>query len=132
MDSRASARRTGFHRARANRRFIRSFMPQDRCKCPVRLQPVFSGADYSRTLPAKVFEVSPAMSAHPAFLTNAAVFFFDPTLFSNYFSALRDTIFSVVTDNGTPFTTLGVRLFRGLAIIMIVISGVKVALGIDQ
>ena len=72
------------------------------------------------------------MSFHPSLVTNAAAFLFDPTLFNNYFSALRDTIFSVVTDNGTPFTTLGVRLFKGLAIIMIVVAGVKVALGIDH
>ena len=72
------------------------------------------------------------MSFHPSILTNSAALLFDPTLFNNYFSALRDTIFSVVTDNGTPFTALGVRLFKGLAIIMIVIAGVKVALGIDH
>ncbi|HLJ28363.1 MAG TPA: hypothetical protein VKY85_16750 [Candidatus Angelobacter sp.] len=52
----------------------------------------------------------------------------DPTLFNNLLSSLRDTIFNVLTQNGTPFQQLGLTIFRTVTIIMIVIAGSRIAL----
>jgi len=52
----------------------------------------------------------------------------DPTLFNNLLSSLRDTIFNVLTQNGTPFEQLGLNIFRTVTIIMIVIAGSRIAL----
>ena len=52
----------------------------------------------------------------------------DPTLFNNLLSSLRDTIFNVLTQNGTPFEQLGLTIFRTVTIIMIVIAGSRIAL----
>jgi hypothetical protein len=51
----------------------------------------------------------------------------DPTLLNNLLASLRDTIFNVLTQNGTPFQQIGVNIFRTLTIIMIVIAGTRIA-----
>jgi hypothetical protein len=51
----------------------------------------------------------------------------DPTLLNNLLASLRDTIFNVLTQNGTPFQQIGVNIFRALTIIMIVIAGTRIA-----
>lgn len=51
----------------------------------------------------------------------------DPTLLNNLLAQLRDTIFNVLTENGTPFEQLGLTIFRTLTIIMIVIAGSRIA-----
>jgi hypothetical protein len=51
----------------------------------------------------------------------------DPTLLNNLLASLRNTIFSVLTQNGTPFQQLGLNIFRTVAIVMIVIAGARVA-----
>jgi len=55
----------------------------------------------------------------------------DPTLFNNLLQSFRDTIFTVLT-NGSPFGQLGHNFFRGIAIIMIVIAGVRIATQEDR
>ena len=47
----------------------------------------------------------------------------DPTLLNNLLASLRDTIFGVLTQNGTPFAQLGLNIFRTITIVMIVIAG---------
>lgn len=51
----------------------------------------------------------------------------DPTILNNTLAQMRDTIFQVLTQNGTPFTSLGMSIFRTLAIVMIVIAGTRIA-----
>jgi type IV secretory pathway VirB6-like protein len=51
----------------------------------------------------------------------------DPTLLTNALSSLRDTIFNVLTQNGTPFAQLGLNIFRTVTIVMIVIAGTRIA-----
>src|SRR5260221_5296046 len=51
----------------------------------------------------------------------------DPTLLNTLLASLRDTIFNVLTQNGTPFQQIGLNIFRTLAIIMIVIAGTRIA-----
>lgn len=51
----------------------------------------------------------------------------DPTLLNNWLSSLRDTIFNVLTQNGTPFAQLGLNIFQTVAILMIVIAGTRIA-----
>jgi hypothetical protein len=51
----------------------------------------------------------------------------DPTLFNNLLASLRDTIFGVLTQNGTPFAQLGLNIFRTITIVMIVIAGTRIA-----
>jgi hypothetical protein len=51
----------------------------------------------------------------------------DPTLLNNLLASLRDTIFNVLTQNGTPFQQLGFNIFRTLTIIMIVMAGTRIA-----
>src|SRR6185369_11703502 len=51
----------------------------------------------------------------------------DPTLLNNLLASLRDTIFGVLTQNGTPFAQLGLNIFRTITIIMIVIAGTRIA-----
>jgi hypothetical protein len=51
----------------------------------------------------------------------------DPTLLNNLLASLRNTIFNVLTQNGTPFQQLGLNIFRTVAIVMIVIAGIRVA-----
>jgi hypothetical protein len=51
----------------------------------------------------------------------------DPTLLNNLLASLRDTIFNVLTQNGTPFQQLGMNIFRTLTIVMIVIAGTRIA-----
>jgi TrbL/VirB6 plasmid conjugal transfer protein len=51
----------------------------------------------------------------------------DPTLLNNLLASLRDTIFNVLTQNGTPFQQLGFNIFRTLTIVMIVIAGTRIA-----
>jgi len=47
----------------------------------------------------------------------------DPTILNDLLAALRDSIFNVLTQNGTPFQQLGLTIFRTLVISMIVIAG---------
>jgi hypothetical protein len=51
----------------------------------------------------------------------------DPTLLNNLLASLRNTIFDVLTQNGTPFQQLGQNIFRTLAIVMIVVAGSRIA-----
>ena|SRR5579863_313303 len=51
----------------------------------------------------------------------------DPTLLNNGLSSLRDTIFNVLTENGTPFAQLGLNIFQTITIAMIVIAGTRIA-----
>jgi len=51
----------------------------------------------------------------------------DPTLLNNLLASLRDTIFNVLTQNGTPFAQLGMNIFRTVTIVMIVIAGSRIA-----
>jgi len=51
----------------------------------------------------------------------------DPTLLNNLLASLRDTIFNVLTQQGTPFSSLGLNIFRTLTIVMIVIAGTRIA-----
>lgn len=51
----------------------------------------------------------------------------DPTVFNNLLASLRDTIFNVLTQNGTPFAQLGMSIFRTITIVMIVIAGTRIA-----
>jgi TrbL/VirB6 plasmid conjugal transfer protein len=51
----------------------------------------------------------------------------DPTLFNDLLASLRDTIFGVLTQNGTPFAQLGLNIFRTITIVMIVIAGTRIA-----
>ncbi len=51
----------------------------------------------------------------------------DPTLLNNLLASLRDTIFGVLTQNGTPFAQLGLNIFRTITIVMIVIAGTRIA-----
>ena len=51
----------------------------------------------------------------------------DPTLLNDLLASLRNTIFNVLTQNGTPFQQLGLNIFRTLTIIMIVIAGTRIA-----
>src|SRR5579871_5023620 len=52
----------------------------------------------------------------------------DPTLLNNGLSSLRDTIFNVLTQNGSPFAQLGLNIFRTITIVMIVMAGTRIAL----
>jgi hypothetical protein len=51
----------------------------------------------------------------------------DPTLLNNLLASLRDTIFNVLTEHGTPFAQLGLNIFRTITIVMIVIAGSRIA-----
>jgi hypothetical protein len=51
----------------------------------------------------------------------------DATLFNDLLASLRDTIFGVLTQHGTPFAQLGLNIFRTITIIMIVIAGTRIA-----
>jgi TrbL/VirB6 plasmid conjugal transfer protein len=51
----------------------------------------------------------------------------DTTLFNDLLASLRDTIFGVLTQNGTPFAQLGLNIFRTITIVMIVIAGTRIA-----
>src|SRR5580765_2592905 len=51
----------------------------------------------------------------------------DPTLLNNFLASLRDTIFNVLTEHGTPFAQLGLNIFRTITIVMIVIAGTRIA-----
>src|SRR5215471_4987699 len=51
----------------------------------------------------------------------------DPTLLNNLLASLRNTIFDVLTRNGTPFQQLGLNIFRTVTIVMIVIAGTRIA-----
>jgi|GEM_PF-1342775 len=52
----------------------------------------------------------------------------DPTLLGNLLNSLRDTVFNVLTQNGTPFAQLGLNIFRTITIVMIVMAGTRIAL----
>jgi hypothetical protein len=56
----------------------------------------------------------------------------DTTLFNDLLASLRDTIFNVLTEHGTPFTQLGLNIFRTLTIVMIVIAGSRIAFSDNQ
>ena len=56
----------------------------------------------------------------------------DPTLLNNFLASLRDTIFNVLTQNGTPFAQLGLSIFRTVTIVMIVIAGSRIAFSGDH
>ena len=51
----------------------------------------------------------------------------DPTILNNLLASLRDSIFNVLTQNGTPFQQLGLTIFRTLVISMIVLAGIRIA-----
>jgi len=51
----------------------------------------------------------------------------DPTILNDLLASLRDSIFNVLTQNGTPFQQLGLTIFRTLVISMIVIAGIRIA-----
>jgi len=51
----------------------------------------------------------------------------DPTILNDLLASLRDSIFSILTQNGTPFQQLGLTIFRTLVITMIVIAGIRIA-----
>ena len=51
----------------------------------------------------------------------------DPTILNDLLASLRDSIFNVLTQNGTPFQQLGLTIFRTLVITMIVIAGIRIA-----
>lgn len=51
----------------------------------------------------------------------------DPTLLNNLLASLRNSIFNVLTQQGTPFVSLGMSIFRTLTIAMIVIAGIRIA-----
>ncbi len=51
----------------------------------------------------------------------------DPTLLNDLLASLRDTIFNVLTQNGTPFQQLGFTIMRTLMIALIVIAGTRIA-----
>ncbi|HET9285574.1 MAG TPA: type IV secretion system protein [Candidatus Angelobacter sp.] len=56
----------------------------------------------------------------------------DPTLLNNLLASLRDTIFNVLTQNGTPFAQLGLNIFRTITLVMIVIAGARIAFSDDH
>jgi len=51
----------------------------------------------------------------------------DPTILNDLLASLRDSIFSILTQNGSQFQQLGLTIFRTLVITMIVIAGVRIA-----
>src|SRR5437763_14072137 len=51
----------------------------------------------------------------------------DPTILNDLLASLRDSIFGILTQNGTPFQQLGLTIFRTLVISMIVIAGIRIA-----
>ena len=51
----------------------------------------------------------------------------DPTLLNSWLASLRDTIFNVLTQHGTPFAQIGLNIFRTVTIVMIVIAGSRIA-----
>ena len=51
----------------------------------------------------------------------------DPTILNDLLASLRDTIFNVLTQNGTPFQQLGFTILRTLMLVMIVIAGTRIA-----
>src|SRR5579864_9459455 len=51
----------------------------------------------------------------------------DPTLLNNLLASLRNIIFDVLTQHGTPFAQLGLNIFRTITIVMIVIAGSRIA-----
>jgi hypothetical protein len=51
----------------------------------------------------------------------------DPTLLNNWLASLRDTIFNLLTQHGTPFAQIGLNIFRTVTIVMIVIAGSRIA-----
>lgn len=56
----------------------------------------------------------------------------DPTLLNDLLASLRNTIFNVLTEHGTPFAQLGLNIFRTVTIIMIVIAGSRIAFSDHQ
>ncbi len=56
---------------------------------------------------------------------------FDPTILNDALTSLRDYVFQAINQNGTPFISLGLRLFTAIAIIMIVIAGARVIFRAD-